>query len=155
TNIMEPLGYPAPESTADWETLAESIHHDDRARVEQALRDYLAGQTPEYQVEFRARHRDGSYRWFLSRGVVVRDPDGRPLRFAGTRIDITERKGAEDALRESEERFRGTFENAGVGIGHGEFDGRLLRLNEKLCAIVGYPREELLRKTFQDITYPG
>ena len=112
TNIMEPLGYPAPESTADWETLAESIHHDDRARVEQALRAYLAGQTPEYQVEFRARHWDGSYRWFLSRGVVVRDPDGRPLRFAGTRIDITERKRAEVALRESEARFRAFIDEA-------------------------------------------
>src|SRR5262249_31319488 len=81
-------------------------------------------------------------------------PDGRPLRFAGTRIDITERKGTEDALRDSEERFRGTFENAGVGIAHTDFAGRWLRLNEKLCAIVGDTREELLHKTFQDITYP-
>jgi PAS domain S-box-containing protein len=277
-NIMEPLGYPAPESALDYETVAASIHPDDRGQVEQALREYLAGQTPEYQVEFRARHRDGSYRWMLSRGVAVRDAAGRPVRFVGTRIDITERKGAEDALRESEvrfrtfidhatdafflndwpdarfvdvngqacaslgytrdeligktpfdispdvtpalierlrarldagetvafdlrhrhkdgtmfpvevrirsitvegrphglaltrdmterkraedalrqseERFRGTFENAGVGMAHADFDGRWLRLNEKLCAIVGYTREELLHKTFQEITYP-
>jgi PAS domain S-box-containing protein len=84
----------------------------------------------------------------------VRDAAGRPTRFVGTRIDITERKAAEDALRASEERFRGTFENAGVGIAHADFEGRWLRLNEKLCAIVGYTREELLGKTFQDITYP-
>jgi PAS domain S-box-containing protein len=154
TNIREQFGYPAPESALDYETVVAPIHPDDRGPMEQALRAYLAGETPEYSVEFRARHRDGSYRWMLSRGVAVRDAAGRPVRFVGTRIDITERKCAEDALRESEERFRGTFENAGVGIGHAEFEGRMLRFNEKLCSIVGYTREELLHKTFQDITYP-
>jgi PAS domain S-box-containing protein len=153
TNIMEPLGYPAPESVIDWETVAAQIHPDDRERVEQTLRAYLAGAIPEYSVEFRTQHRDGSYRWMLSRGVVVRDAAGRPIRFAGTRIDITTRKQAEDALRASEERFRGTFENAGVGIAHADFEGHWLRVNEKLCAIVGYTREELLQKTFKDITY--
>src|SRR5262249_33527046 len=78
---------------------------------------------------------------------------GRPYGLALTR-DMTKRKEAEDALRDSEERFRGTFENAGVAIGHANFEGRLLRFNEKLCSIVGYSREELLRKTFQDLTYP-
>jgi signal transduction histidine kinase/DNA-binding response OmpR family regulator/HPt (histidine-containing phosphotransfer) domain-containing protein len=103
TNIMEPLGYPTPECTVDWATVAAQIHEDDRLRVEQALRAYLAGQTPEYQVEFRARHRDGTYRWLLSRGVVVRDAAGRPLRFAGTRIDITQRKRLEEELRQAME----------------------------------------------------
>jgi PAS domain S-box-containing protein len=154
TNILEQLGYPAPEFALDYRTVTAPIHPDDRGSVEQALRAYLAGDAPEYSVEFRARHRDGAYRWMLSRGVAVRDSAGRPIRFVGTRIDITERKGAEDALRESEERFRGTFENAGVGIAHSDFDGRWLRLNEKLCTIVGYSREELLRKTFRDITHP-
>jgi PAS domain-containing protein len=54
----------------------------------------------EYSVEFQARHRDGSYRWILSRGVVVRRADGQPVRFVGTRIDIAECKAIEDALRE-------------------------------------------------------
>jgi PAS domain S-box-containing protein len=152
-NIMEPLGYSAPESDVEYVQLAAQVHPDDRPRVEQALNVYLAGESPEYSVEFRAQHRDGSYVWVLSRGVLVRDAAGRPVRFAGTRIDITERKRAEDALRESVERFRGTFENAGVGIAHADFEGRWLRVNEKLCAIVGYSRDELLRKTFRDITH--
>jgi two-component system, sensor histidine kinase and response regulator len=103
TNIMEQLGYPAPESTIDYETIAASIHPDDRRRVDEALRAYIAGDTPEYSAEFRLRHRDGSYRWMLSRGVVVRDTGGRPIRFAGTRIDITRRKCAEDELRLAKE----------------------------------------------------
>jgi PAS domain S-box-containing protein len=99
TNILEQLGYPAPDADVDWETVAASIHLDDRPRVEEALRAYFAGETAEYSVEMRARHRDGSYRWMLSRGVLVRDPDGRPVRFAGTRIDITDRKRAEQELK--------------------------------------------------------
>jgi PAS domain S-box-containing protein len=57
-------------------------------------------------------------------------------------------------LRESEERFRGTFENAAVGIVHADLDGRWLRLNEKLAAILGYTVEEALRLGWQDVTYP-
>ena len=60
----------------------------------------------------------------------------------------------EEALRASEERFRGTFENAAVGIAHRDATGRFLRVNEKFCAIVGYSREELLQKTIRDITHP-
>ncbi|MCX5827707.1 MAG: PAS domain S-box protein [Deltaproteobacteria bacterium] len=57
-------------------------------------------------------------------------------------------------LQENEERFRATFEQAAVGIAHAAPDGRWLRVNQKLCDIVGYSREELLQKTFQEITYP-
>jgi PAS domain S-box-containing protein len=66
----------------------------------------------------------------------------------------TERKRAEEALRESEERFRATFEQAAVGISHNALDGRWLRVNQKLCEIIGYSREELVEKTFQDVTHP-
>src|SRR4029077_13666058 len=64
------------------------------------------------------------------------------------------RQRSQQALRESEERFRGTFENAAVGIGHIDAARRWLLVNEKFSAIVGYPREELLQKTFRDITHP-
>lgn len=69
-------------------------------------------------------------------------------------VDITERKRIEEALRESEDRFRSTFEQAAVGISHVGLDGRWLRVNNRLCEILGYEREELLQMTFQDITHP-
>jgi len=68
--------------------------------------------------------------------------------------DITERKRAAQALRESEERFRLTFDQAAVGIAHVSPDGQLLRINHKFCDIVGYSPEELLAGKFQNITYP-
>jgi len=58
------------------------------------------------------------------------------------------------ALRESEERFRAIFEQAAVGISQVAPDGRWLRVNQKLCEIAGYSQEELLRRTFQEITHP-
>jgi formate hydrogenlyase transcriptional activator len=64
------------------------------------------------------------------------------------------RRRTDQALRESEEFCRATFDQAAVGIAHVATDGRCLRANDKLCAIVGYPREELLQLSFQDITHP-
>ena len=154
-NVWEQLGYERPpDSVPAHETGMAGIHPEDRERVEEAIRSYLAGETSEFEVECRGRHKDGSYRWTLARGVAVRDAGGKPIRFVGSSVDITDRKRAEEALRESEERFRGTFENAAVGIAHTHPEGRFLRVNEKFCAIVGYPREELLEKTWHDITHP-
>jgi PAS domain S-box-containing protein len=264
-------------SRLPWETVAVHLHPDDRSPLAQAVRRYLAGETAEYETEARFRHKDGSYRTMLARGVAVRDITGKPIRFIGILLDITqlkraletlrsseqrfrtfvdhaadafflhddqgrildvnsqactslgytrdellgmspfdfdpdltpavvedlvrqantgkmvarearhrrkdgtvfpvelrgqafwedgrrffvslarditERKRAEEALRESEERFRGTFENAAVGIAHSDLAGRFLRVNEKLCAIFGYTAEEMLRVSWQDLTYP-
>lgn len=66
---------------------------------------------------------------------------------------LQSRRDQEDLLR-TEERFRATFEQAAVGIAHVGFGGEWLRVNQKLCDIVGYTREELLERTFQDITHP-
>jgi PAS domain S-box-containing protein len=68
---------------------------------------------------------------------------------------ILERKRAEEALRESEQRFRATFEQAAVGIAQLDPDGRFIRINERYCDIVGYTHDEMLERTFQDITYPA
>ena len=64
------------------------------------------------------------------------------------------RKRADQVLREAAEINRATFDQAAVGIAHVGIDGRLLRVNDKFCDIVGYPRDELAHLTFQDITHP-
>jgi len=79
--------------------------------------------------------------------------DGQPAGVVQA-IDITARMEAEDALRASEERFRGTFEQAAIGMAHVSTRGRFLRVNDKLCEIVGYGREELMGMTFANLTVP-
>jgi PAS domain S-box-containing protein len=69
--------------------------------------------------------------------------------------DITNRIQSELAIRESEDRFRSTFEQAAVGVAHVSLDGRWLLVNQKLCEIVGYTEAELLNLDFQSITYPA
>ncbi len=71
-----------------------------------------------------------------------------------TQHELAERLQAERDLRDQEELFRSTFNQAAVGIAHVSSTGQWLRVNQKLCEIVGYPHEELLQRTFQDITYP-
>ncbi len=102
--------------------------------------------------ESRHRRRDGVVFPVEIRGQAFWE-GGRRFAVALAR-DVTERKRAEAALRESEERFRGTFENAPVGIVHNDNAGRFLRVNGTYCAIVGYSRVELVQKTLPDIIHP-
>jgi PAS domain S-box-containing protein len=105
-NVWEQLGYeppPAPIAHATWQEL---WHPDDRERVERAVLDYLEGKTKDFEVEYRVLHKNGSYRWVLSRGVALRDANGRPVRFTGTRVDITDHKNAQEALHRSEDQLR-------------------------------------------------
>ena len=105
-------------------------------------------------LELRARRRDTGQEWLFSvSGEPVRDEQGKQiLAVLGTR-DITEQRRAEESLRASENRFRVVFETAAVGIARVAPDGRFLEVNQRLCEIVGYTREELLTKTFVDITH--
>lgn len=74
--------------------------------------------------------------------------------YARQAADFLERCRGDEALRESERRFRATFENAAVGIAHVSPDGTLMRVNSRLCEIIGWSAEELASKTFQGITHP-
>ncbi|GEM_PF-340567 len=86
--------------------------------------------------------------------IPIQDGSGTPLYLLGISEDITERKLASEALRESNERFSRAFEFAPIGMALVGMDGRYLQVNHALCEIVGFPEKELLEKTYQDIADP-
>ncbi len=146
------FGYPPHRSeTSKW--WEERIHPEDKERILSSLKTiYEDGEL--WTEEYRFRRADGSYATVEDRGYVVRDVGCKPLRMVGSMADVTERRRWEETLKESEERFRTTFEAAAVGMAHSAPDGRWLRVNRKFCQIVGYEQEELLGFTFWDITPP-
>src|SRR6266576_2584045 len=146
-------GYPADEFTSRRLNYADIMLPEDRPATREAVFTALR-ERRMYEAEHRIRHKDGSVRWIWARGHGVFAPDGSLRFIEGLNLDMTRQKQAEQELRESEARFRGTFENAAVGIAHLHPTGQLLRVNETCCAIIGYSREELLQMTLQDIVHP-
>src|SRR5262249_5312129 len=145
----EQLGYDGPP--AGRESALDEAHPDDRARVEQGVRRYLAGETTEFETEIRLRHKDGSYRTMLARGAAVRDAAGKPLRMLGVIIDITKLKLPEEALRASEQRFRTFVDHAADALFlHDEATARVLDVNRRACESLGYTRDELIGMTPPD-----
>jgi PAS domain S-box-containing protein len=94
----EMLGYTDDEVQNHFSAWERLVHPNDRERALASIQAYLSGQTPTYELEHRLRHKDGSYRWILSRGVALRDAQGKPVRMAGSHVDLTERKQAEGQL---------------------------------------------------------
>ena len=82
------------------------VHPDDLEPMLQKVRDYVAAPQGRHEVEFRFQHKDGSYRWIYAIADMLRAADGTPVRMLGCHLDITERKRAEEALQESEAKFR-------------------------------------------------
>jgi PAS domain S-box-containing protein len=107
---------------------------------------------PTGPVEFTIRRKDGRH--------VTLEISSYPTTIKGERLilniarDITEGKEYERKLKDSEERFRTTFEQVAVGMSHVALDGHFIRVNKKICDIVGYSQPELLKRRFQDITHP-
>jgi diguanylate cyclase (GGDEF)-like protein/PAS domain S-box-containing protein len=92
------LGYAEAEvgnRPQDW---FSRVHPDDVEALEAEIADHIGGESSHFEMEHRMLHKDGTYRWILSRGMVVRDADGKASRMAGSQSDITERKQAEEQL---------------------------------------------------------
>ena len=89
TNTWESMGYDAAKAPTDFpSTFATLFHPLDQERVMREIEELLDSDRQDYESEFRVRWQDGSTRWHLSRGTVLRDPEGKPIRFISTSADI-------------------------------------------------------------------
>src|SRR5512142_2072588 len=93
----------SPDAVMSREAFLAAVHPEDRDRIDRAVREALAHGTP-YDVEMRVPWSDGSVRWIASKGQATFGPDGQPVRMTGMALDITDRKRAEEALREADRR---------------------------------------------------
>jgi PAS domain S-box-containing protein len=98
------LGYREDELPSNFASFFSALHPDDRLPAKRALDAHFSRHRTPYQIELRLRTRDGEYRWFYMGGEAVVDTTGRPYRMAGSIIDITARKVAEEALQEANRR---------------------------------------------------
>ena len=108
----------------------------------------------DFEEEYRIIRPDESICWVRVRAFPVRDAMGKVNRFVGIAEDITKRKEAEDALKESEEQFRLTFEMAPIGMAVSTLNSKLKRVNQALCDFLGYSESELLGVSFAQISHP-
>ncbi|HAV63730.1 MAG TPA: hypothetical protein DCY13_15355 [Verrucomicrobiales bacterium] len=122
---------------SEWE---DRLHPDDREETKDKVRKYLAGGLPTFEIEFRMRHKDGSYRWILCRGAALRDASGKPVRFAGSHTDITERKKAEEEIRVARKKFE-SLVNSIHGIVWEADPGtrQMLFVSDHAEQMLGYP----------------
>ena len=138
------LGYEAYESLQNYDSWRSLVHPEDIVRIEREINKHIAS-GEGYAIEIRMRTKSDGWRWILTRGMVVeRDADGRPIRMVGTHSDITEHKRSEEALRESEERYRMIFNHAPLGVMHFDSDGIIRDFNNKFAEIMGAHREKIL-----------
>jgi PAS domain S-box-containing protein len=96
----EQLGYRDDELDNVYSTFETLLHPEDKQRVSDYIEQYLSSSVQRYSIEFRMRHKDGSYRWILARGEAVRNDAGAPVRMAGSHTDMTDHKKAQKRLEE-------------------------------------------------------
>ena len=138
------IGYADDEIGNDFDEWVRRLHPEDSERVMQVVADYLAVPGGVYRQTFRLRHKDGSYRHILAQGAVYRDATGQPVRMVGSHTDITQAVAREDALRESEGRYRSLFENnRSVMLLVDPESGAILDANQAAAAYYGWSRERI------------
>jgi PAS domain S-box-containing protein len=149
------IGYSSDELPDDEDAWNKLVHPEDIDRVLRTLDDYFKKRIPTYEAEYRMRHKDGSWRWVLSRAQAVWDAQGNPLRLVGSHADITTRKHAEQALAASEERYRELFDHNPVPAWIYDRDTiQILDANDAACRQYGYSIEEFVGLSIRDLFHP-
>ncbi|CAG0966428.1 hypothetical protein RHDC4_01007, partial [Rhodocyclaceae bacterium] len=138
----EMVGYADTELPNTYATFETLLHPDDRSAVRQAHERYMRGETPTFQVEFRFRHKDGSWRWILGRGEALRDTAGVPYRMAGSHTDITDRKTLQETLRKKMQELNTILDNSSVGITFVK-DRHQVWANTRMAELFGYSLAEM------------
>lgn len=137
------------------EQLLSKLDHKDLKQREAAIVELCSGRSPVYRCQYRIQLGDDCFRDIEELGTIVaRSADRAPANVLSVLHDNTARNQDRYALKLLEQRFQGAFEHSGIGMAIVGPDGSWVRVNPRICEIVGYTEDELSRLTFQDITHP-
>ena len=152
-NLERLHGIPAGSFGGTFADFQRDVHPDDWEELRGQIESCLQSGQP-YSATYRIVVPGGGIRWLQSFGRSLPGSDGTPEKLVGVCMDVTERKKSEEALGESEGRFRGIFENAATGIAIKGLDGRILHCNPAYEAVVGYSESELRSFSYLDVVHP-
>ncbi|MEO7107909.1 MAG: PAS domain S-box protein [Rhodoferax sp.] len=152
TTYFTMLGYDPQEGMADRAQWVARLHPDDRQAVKARIDAVLAGADLPYQYEARMLHANGSYHWISVVGrVLARDADGKASRLLGVRMDITERKHAEEELRVSEESLSITLQSIGDAVIATDATGHIFRMNLAAERMTGWDLQAALGRPLSEV----
>ncbi len=134
------------ETDDSWKWWIDHIHPEDRWRVVDNVKSLVEGDAEGFEVEYRSRRIDGSYADVRNRGCIIRNELGHATRILGSITDITERKKAQQALRESEERMRSVLDAVIDAIVTVDRHGIINSVNPATLQMFGYTQDELVGK---------
>lgn len=122
------------------------MHPDDQEPQGKRYAQLLQGTLAEVptEIEYRWRCKDGAYRWLADSPTAVRDPQGHAVAVVGALRDVTERRRAAEALHASQERYRMLVETMAEGLAFCDWEGTIVYVNDRVCELLGYERDELL-----------
>ena len=141
-NISQ-FGYTPDEFTSGRVSWLGVTHREDEPRLRNELEHFLAEGVSEFKQQYRVFAKSGEIRWIEDRNQVIRNSNGQVTHVEGVVWDVTDRKEVEEALRRSEEEYRGLFDRVPVGVYRTTPEGRLVQANPALLRMLGYTKLEL------------
>ena len=149
-NLPQITGYPS-DITITLEWWQSLVHPDDLQMFGEVLETAVT-RGNDYSLEYRLLHNDGHWIWVSDRGRAISTGNGLH-RLTGMFVDIDEQRQAQQALAESEVRYRAVFEQVGIGVARIALENRFIEINDRYCIILGRKREDVVGKNWHDITH--
>lgn len=147
------FGYYFKNNLIPGEICESFVHPEDKELYEDSIDKAIEAGNTKWSHEYRYLKADGTYAYVSDKAIIIRDEKGNPIRMIGAMQNITEQKILNDKLLQSEERFKGAFFHSSLGMAIVNLDGYWIEVNDRLCQILGYSKEEFKKLTFYDITY--
>lgn len=147
------LGYSEEEMGSDGKSWTDRVHPND---IEHVYKEFGRAEKEDqrFRYEYRFRKKDGSFIWVEDLGIMEIGSDRKASKVVGVMRDISQQRKWLTDLEVAKTQFQSAFEYAPIGIALVSTEGKWVDVNEAVCQIVGYSKEELLQKTFQEITHP-